>query len=70
MSLADVTPENQKIKRVPNPRSKAAEGRRSPKRWRGILCRFRFARSVLECASPLALSFSTAVNTAKYRELI
>jgi hypothetical protein len=36
-------------------RGKAAEGRRSPGRWREFL-RLPTTRSVLECASPLALS--------------
>jgi hypothetical protein len=36
------------------PLKKAAEGRRSPRRWRDLL-RLPITRSVLDCASPLAL---------------
>jgi hypothetical protein len=40
---------------------KAAEGRRSPKRWRAAP-EVRRTRSVLECASPLALSGGGAMG--------
>ena len=45
---------------------KAAEGRRTPKR-KAFTCDSQITRSVMECASPLALSHRTAAGGADFQ---